>query len=134
MQKNKRRNIAGFTLMELMIVVAIVGIIAAVGYPSYTQYVIRGKRSEGRSALLDTAARMERYYSDNNQYATLATVGIGATSENGHYNITQQSLTNGNQNYVLRAAPTFTDTECGYLEITHAGAKTSESGTTCWSK
>ena len=134
MQKNKRRNIAGFTLMELMIVVAIIGIIAAVGYPSYTQYVIRGKRSEGRSALLDAAARMERYYSDNNQYATLATVGIGATSETGLYDITQQSLTNGNQNYVLRAAPTFTDADCGYFDITQAGAKTSESGTTCWAR
>ncbi len=134
MQNKKRRNIAGFTLIELMIVVAIIAIIAAIGYPAYGNYVIRGKRSEGRSTLLDAAALLERYYSDNNQYAALATVGIASTSENGHYNITQESLANSNQTYTLRATPTFTDGDCGYLEITQAGDKTSESGTTCWTK
>jgi len=110
-------------------------VIAGIGYPNYTQYVVRGKRSEGRTALLDAAARQERYYSDNNQYAALATVGITTTTENGYYTISLQALTNANQNYILRATPTgFTDTTCGFLQLTHAGAKTSESGTTCWAK
>ena len=135
MLKIKSRKMAGFTLMELMIVVAIIGVIVGIGYPNYTQYVVRGKRSEGRTALLDAAARQERYYSDNNQYAALATVGITTTTENGYYTISLQALTNANQNYILRATPTgFTDATCGFLQLTHAGAKTSESGTTCWAK
>lgn len=99
-----QRNNRGFTLIELMIVVAIIGLLAGIGYPSYTEYVMRGKRSEARSGLLDAGAKLERYYSDNAQYADLATAGIQTSSDNGHYTISV-TLANGNQDFTLRATP-----------------------------
>src|SRR5699024_4140557 len=60
----------GFNLVELMAVVIIIGIISAVAYPSYTNYVERANRSEGQAFLLDVAAKQERYRSQNNKYVT----------------------------------------------------------------
>ena len=78
-----KRKQKGFTLIELMIVVAIVSILAAVAFPSYQQHVLRGNRAEGRTALLDAAARLERYYSDNNKFVALATANINTATETG---------------------------------------------------
>ena len=80
------RKMHGFTLMELMIVVAIVGILAGVAYPAYLESGRRAKRSDGRGALLDAATRLERFYSDNNQYtndwgAAPTGANIDSTSE-----------------------------------------------------
>ena len=66
----KRRHAAGFTLIELMIVVAVIAILGAIAYPSYQDYVRKGKRAEGRAALLRTAQLLERWYSDKSTYAT----------------------------------------------------------------
>lgn len=60
----------GFTLIELMIVVAIVALLAVIAYPSYRDQVIRANRTEARTLLLDAAARQERFFSNNNSYAT----------------------------------------------------------------
>ena len=65
MVKTKYR---GFTLIELMIVVAVVGILAAVAYPSYQEYVRKAKRAEGRTALLELLQQQERYMTQNNSY------------------------------------------------------------------
>jgi len=64
----------GFTLIELMIVVAIVAILAAIAYPSYTQQVRKGRRVDAKSAMLDLAARQEKYFATNNRYAVSGTV------------------------------------------------------------
>jgi len=61
----------GFTLIELMIVVTIVAVLAAIAVPSYTDYVTRSKLVEAFSALSDTRVKMEQYYQDNRRYATL---------------------------------------------------------------
>jgi type IV pilus assembly protein PilE len=76
--KNKQ---SGFTLIELMIVVAILGIIAAIAYPQYIEYVAKGRRAECRSALLVASQKMEKFYSNNNTYPTTrAAAGINLNS------------------------------------------------------
>lgn len=82
---------AGFTLVELMIVVAIIGIIAAIAYPSYQDQVRKAKRSDGQSKVMDAMARQERFYSENNTYTvTMTDLGYAADpadSDEGHYKI-----------------------------------------------
>ena len=70
----------GFTLIELLVVIIILGILIAVAYPSYRDYVTRARRSDGQAALLDLANRMERYYSEQNNYDT-ATIGTGGATD-----------------------------------------------------
>jgi len=69
----KKSGVGGFTLIELMIVVAIVGILAAIAYPSYTEYVQRSRIAEATSTLSDMRVRQERYYQDNRTYVSAGT-------------------------------------------------------------
>lgn len=78
-----RQRAAGFTLIELMIVVAIVAILAAVAMPSYKDYVRRGKIPEGLNGLSDYRTKMEQYYQDNRNYGSSSTTCADATSANG---------------------------------------------------
>ena len=81
---------AGITLLELMVVVTIIALLAAFGYPSYREYVIRAQRTEGRAALLQYAAEQEKFYLNNNTYATQmsqlrGTGGATFTTDSGQY-------------------------------------------------
>lgn len=102
------KNNKGFTLIEVMIVVAIIGILAAIAYPSYDEYVKRGNRTEGQAFLMDVAARQERYFSQNNAYITdtddLAKLGVSASSPTGKYEL---SLSGGGGGYLLTATQQF---------------------------
>ena len=135
----KTNQLRGFTLIELMIVIAIVSIITAVALPSYSKYTARSKRSEARTALLDMAARQERHYSNNRQYtSSLSDLGLSSSSETGKYTLATAASGTGNQDFDLTATPLgWTDDECGALGIDETGAKT-ESGTEdvayCWGK
>jgi len=134
-------KLRGFTLAELMIVVAIVGILSTIAYPSYQEYGRRAKRAEARAHLLDGAARMERFYSDNNQYtSTLGTTGanIATTSESEHYGITVDGVAGTNQTYRLIATPVgFSDVKCNVLRLQQDGTRqTTGTGSVadCWGK
>lgn len=139
------RNDKGFTLIELMMVIAIIGILAAIAIPNYTEYLARSKRSEGLSLLSEVAARQERFYAQNNSYVTsnadltkLAirnTANNKITSENGYYEVTVSSLGNDG-GYTLTATQKFGDTPCGNLILDALGTRgRTGSGKTvdqCW--
>ena len=134
------KRMQGITLMELMIVVAIIGILASLAGPAYQEYGRRAKRAEARGHLLDAAARMERFYSDNNQYTSDLSSGganIATTSENGHYAVSIAGLGGANQTFTFTAAPNFTDDKCGSLTLDNVGTE-GESGSgslaDCWAK
>lgn len=69
----RQTRILGFTLIELMIVVVIIGIVAAIAYPSYTKHMVQTRRSDAQIALTQIAALQEKFYSDCNHYAQVLT-------------------------------------------------------------
>ena len=80
------RPIAGVTMIELLIVVVIIGILAAVALPAYRNYVVRADRTEATSVLLQIAAAQEKWYLQNNTYtASLDDLGFGSTTSSGRY-------------------------------------------------
>lgn len=123
----------GFTLIELMIVVAIIGIIASIAYPSYRNHIASARRTDGQAALMDLASRMERFYSEQQSYLN-ATVGSGntatdvissKTSPQGWYNLSISAQTASS--YTLQAIPQSSqataDTLCQTLTLNNLGAK-----------
>ncbi len=86
---NNKYKSLGFTLLELLIALAIVGILSAIAYPNYRQYLLRAHRAEGLTALKQAAIRQERYYSNNSTYTTsMALLGFSSSAtQNGYYNI-----------------------------------------------
>ena len=93
---------SGFTLIELMIVLAIVGILAAVAYPSYVEHVQRSRITEATSTLSDWRIRMERYFQDNRDYRNAGTCGIVPPASNSFdYECFADDLTQNT--YTLRA-------------------------------
>ncbi|MGH9960787.1 MAG: type IV pilin protein [Pyrinomonadaceae bacterium] len=133
-------KLRGFTLIELMITVAVVAILASIALPSYLEQVRKSKRAEGKSALLRAAQNMERYYTNNNTYnaPSLAAAGIpaysGDSAAESSYTITLAGTATG---FTLTATPAsgFADPKCNVLTITNTGQKTeSGSGTLadCW--
>jgi len=127
----------GFTVMELLIVVATIGIIAMLAYPSYQQHVLRSRRAEGQSLLNAAAARQEHYRAQNGDYASQVSelqLPYGSQSENGFYRL---EMVVSKMGYTLVAIPQegqAGDVWCGRLILTDDGHKKSSIGDAelCW--
>ncbi len=110
------RRTSGFTLLEIMIVVAIIGILSAIAVPQYSKYVTRAKIIEATSGLSDMAVQMERWFQDNRTYAT-------ATDANGPCNSASLATMNSKiKNFAIEcnpapAATTYTVTATGIASM-----------------
>ena len=136
----------GFTLIELMIVVAIIGIIAAIAYPSYQEYVRSAKRADAETALMELAHFMERFYTANGRYdqnsagTAVALPFTQAPKDGGTkaYDIGFNGTPSATA-YVLQAVPTgsMANDKCGTLTLSNTGAKGQKEGMTsaaCWKR
>ncbi len=132
----------GFTLIELMVAVAIVGILAAIAYPSYVNNVTKSRRSAAESFILTVANKQEQYMLDARQYANdpgaLTTLGLAIPAEVSPYYTLAVSAVNAATppTYTITATPipggsqAANDTACPSLTLNQTGAKTPVSG--CW--
>ena len=152
MKKTSTHAAQGFTLIELMIVVAIIAIIASIALPSYRESVARGRRADARSVLLENVQWMERNFTLTNKYdkdgagttiasPTVAAPLSGSSPKEGtdkYYTITLSTLTAATFTFTATPINGMSGDKCGNLTITHTGAK-GQSGTgatidQCWNK
>lgn len=129
-----RRTQPGFTLIEVMITVAIVGILAAIALPSYREHVARSRRVDAQATLMEAAQFMERHYTQNGRY-TGATLPAGLQG-GVFYTITLPADTLTATTYTLQAAPANAQAgdRCGNLTFNQAGVRGVSGATVaeCW--
>lgn len=140
----------GFTLIELMIVIAVIAILVAVAMPNYQGYMVRSNRAVGKAELMEVAARQEHYFLNNKQYADDLTdlgypanpyfidregTAMGAAGNSTIYQISlvrpdplSFSLTLTRQGFQLK------DTDCGDFGLDEVGSRTPVTPVSCWNK
>jgi len=154
----KRNLNTGFTLMELMIVVAIIGILASIAYPSYTNSITKGRRAEGRTALAELMQQQERFMTQTNSYCAFSNSGGSAAAVAGCTTVPFKTYSGDDAakaSYYLSAdacppststtaamkecvrvsaVPIKTDPEAGTLQMLSTGTKTctGTNTTVCW--
>ena len=127
----------GFSLMELMITVAIVGVLAAIAIPSYQSYVLKANRYEAISELLNIELTQERYYAEHHTYTdSFSDLGLPTSYKQYWFLITLY----GHAEYTVKAEPFTPSTQwddqkaeinCAVLQLDHRGVKTPPS---CWER
>ena len=150
LRSTKPNKQSGITLLELMVVVAIIAMISAFAYPSYMDFVVRAKRGAGKSILLQVADRQQQFFMDNKRYATdLTQLGFPANpffvADDGAFvasgdnsRVYSVALSNTSATtYTATASPqqiqADKDTYCANLTMTHTGTKgQSGAGQNCW--
>ena len=138
-----RNTQRGFTLIELMIVVAIIGILVAIAVPQYSDYVTRSRRADGQSTLLQIAQELERCYTqfsayNNTSCAVVGTDGVSQASPEGYYVIAAAGSALAASAFTLTATPqgaqASNDSDCTTLTLTHLGVQgaTGDDTDSCW--
>ncbi len=128
---NFRTHTRGFTLIELMIVITIIGILAVIAYPSYTRQVQKSRRAQAKADLVELASGLEREFTANRNYTgyTLAFANsprdAGATVA---YNIVLDNVTATTYRLTANATGPQTTDLCGNLTLTNTGVKTHSAG------
>jgi type IV pilus assembly protein PilE len=124
-----RKQTLGFTLIELMVTVAVVGILAGIAWPSYRSYIIRSNRSAAQQLMLDIANREEQYMLDARAYATgasaLTTLNMTVpTTVSPNYNITVTAVVGPPVGYLIKATAIGNQVSDGIITLSSIGAKT----------
>ncbi len=139
------RRIGGFTLIELMITVAIIAVLAAIALPSYQEYVRKGRRADAQSFMSEVVARQQHFLLDRRAYAGTDTIevapsasGLGMTipaNVKSFYDVTMATdNTTSPPSFVVTgtAVGTQAGEKCGTLKIDHRGVKTASGTGSCW--
>ncbi len=141
----KKHKLCGFSLIELMITLAVLGILTAIAFPAYQDQVRKSKRSDAIIALTTAAQLQERWFTQNGSYTNDINHIGGSASENGNYTISVSIPTGARCNsgikfycYELTATPQgaqTSDSTCGNFELDHTGKKEisgTGSASNCW--
>jgi len=123
---------SGFTLIELMIVVAIIGIIMAVGYPSYGDYINKTRRADAHLVLMNTVQHMERCRASAFSYANCTVPAHLQTSEEGNYAVTAVTTTSTFTITATAQAKQASDSKCVTLTLNDRGVQGYTGDGPCW--
>lgn len=135
---SSRHSIVGFTLIELMIVVAVVAILAAIAYPSYQDQIRKSRRGQAKADLAEYAQQAERWHTVNNSYLNFALPRNQSPREAGsiaRYNLALSTQTANTFVITATAVNGQQQDRCGNLSLSQAGVKTETGSATlaeCW--
>jgi type IV pilus assembly protein PilE len=123
----KKVSFKGFTLIEVMITVVIIGILSAIAYPSYTSFVTKSGRSEGVAAVMRVSNLQEQFYMDNRSFAEdmtkLGMSGEPFLTENGYYSVDSVGTTSYTITATAAGSQATRDTTCATITLTSVGIK-----------